>query len=107
MIRSDLGNITKMTKMIAFWSHFGRCFVFGMCLVLFWCDSVSKHRSASIWEGSEHICCEFEVNARRTKNDHFGAAGGADGAGGVGCVGVGCASEFCFKLVLRIRFGRL
>ena len=51
--------------------------------MLFWRDSVSKHRSASICEGSKLICCEFEVNARRTKNHHFGAAGGADGAGGV------------------------
>ena len=74
MIRSDLGNITKMTKMIAFWSHFGRCFVFGMCLVLFWCDSVMKHRSASIWKGSKLICFKFghvAKNDKNDKNDHF------------------------------------
>ena len=42
-----------------------------------------KHLSASILKDFKLICFEFEVNARRTKNDHFGAAGGADGAGGL------------------------
>ena len=42
--------------------------------MLFLCDSVSKHRSTTIWEGFKVICSEFghvAKNGKNDKNHHF------------------------------------